>query len=167
MAERMRPSRSAFLVAGALLATACSSPSAPSAEPASFSSTVSFGFCLPSSYCTSRLELSADRVVFTYESRTRPPLVQSRELQPVEWRRLVAALDVARLRALPSVIGCPDCADGGAESLTVVFANGQSSTVTFEYNQDVPGLESLVAQVRAIRLSFGGYPADASAAGVP
>lgn len=157
----MRPSRLAFLMAGTLLASsACSSPSAPSAEPASFSSTVSFGFCLPSSYCTSRLELSAGRAVFTYESRERPPLRQSRELQPVEWRRLVAALDAPRLRALPSVIGCPDCADGGAESLTVAFANGQSTTVTFEYNEDVPGIEPLVAQVRAIRHSFGGYPGD-------
>jgi hypothetical protein len=157
----MRPSRFALLLAASLLGTwACGSPSAPSAEPQSFSSTVSFGFCLPSSYCTSRLEIAAGRVVFTYESRERPPLRQSRELQPVEWRRLVAAVDAARLRSLPSVIGCPDCADGGAESLTVGFANGQSTTVTFEYNRDVPGIEPLVAQVRAIRQSFGGYPGD-------
>ncbi len=148
----MRPTSAAFLTVMALLAAAaCSSPSAPSAEPVSFGSDLSFGFCSPQSYCAFRLEVSAREAVLTLESRLQPPLVRRRGIDPVEWRRLVAALDAARLRALPSVIGCPDCADGGAETLTVVFTDGSSTTVTFEYNQAVPGIESVMDQLRAIR----------------
>ena len=31
---------------------------------------------------------------------------------------------------------------------------GASSTVTFEYGQDVPGIEAVQAQIRSIRQSF-------------
>lgn len=146
--------RSWLLVFGLPAVAACGSPSTPSAEPAAFTSVVSFGFCAPTIYCTSRLELSERRAVLTYESREQAPLVQRRDLQPGEWQRLVAALDAARLRALPSRIGCPDCADGGAETLTVAFADGPSSTVTFEFDRDVAGIEAVQAQIRSIRQSF-------------
>ena len=160
----MRTTCSALLTAVALLATAaCRSPSAPSAEPVSFGSTLSFGLCPPQSYCTSRLDVSAGEAVLTYQSRLQPPLIRRRAIDPVEWRRLVAALDAARLRALPSVIGCPDCADGGAETLTVVFTDGPSETVTFEYNQQVPGIELVMDQMRAIRLSLRGLCGDCTA----
>jgi len=150
---RMRP-RLTFPMACALLAAACNSPSGPSEEPLTFSNTVSFGFCLPSAYCRSRLDISMGRAVLTRESSTQPSLVASRELLASEWRTLVEALDVARLHALPSVIGCPDCADGGAEMLTVAFAGGASTTVTFEYKRDPPGIEALLAQLRTIRRKF-------------
>jgi len=146
--------RSSLLVVGLVAVATCGSPSAPSAQPVAFTSIVSFGFCAPALYCTSRLELSERRAVLTYESREQAPRVQSRDLQPGEWQRLVAALDAARLRALPARIGCPDCADGGAETLTVTFADGLSSSVTFEYNQDVSGIEAVQTRVRSIRQSF-------------
>jgi len=132
----------------------CGSPSTPSAQPVAFTSTVSFGFCAPSLYCTSRLELSEQRATLTYESGQQAPLVKRRDLEPGEWQRLVAALDATRLRALPSRIGCPDCADGGAETLTVAFAEGPSSSVTFEYGQDVPGIAAVQARIRSIREAF-------------
>ncbi len=153
----MKPARSTFLTVVALLAmAACDSPVAPSGEPTSFESTVSFGLCPPSSYCSSRLEVSAGEAVLTRESRTQPPIVRRRALEPGEWRQLVAALDATQLRALPAVIGCPDCADGGAETLKVAFTTGSSTTVTFEHGQDVHGIESVVHQMRAIRSSLDG-----------
>src|SRR5688572_15868556 len=133
--------RSSLLVVGLVALPTCGSPSSPSDQPVAFTGIVSFGFCAPALYCTSRLELSEQGAVLTYESQERAPRVQRRDLQPGEWQRLVAALDATRLGALPSRIGCPDCADGGAETLTVAFADGRSSSVTFEYNQDVRGIE--------------------------
>lgn len=146
--------RSSLLVVGLVAVATCGSPSTPSAEPVAFTSIVSFGFCAPTLYCTARLEISEGRAVLAHESRERAPLVQRRALQPSEWRGLVAALDAARLRALPSRIGCPDCADGGAETLTVAFADGGSTSVTFEYDRDVAGIEPVQVQVRRIRKSF-------------
>jgi hypothetical protein len=146
--------RSSLLVVGLLAPATCGSPSNSSAEPVAFKSVVSFGFCAPAAYCTSRLDLSEGRAVLTYESRERPPQVHRRDLQSGEWQRLVAALDATRLRALPGRIGCPDCADGGAETLTVEFTDGPSSSVTFEYGQDVTGIEAVQAQIRNIRESF-------------
>jgi hypothetical protein len=133
---------------------ACGSPSTPSTELVALTSVVSFGFCAPAFYCASRLELSEGRAVLTYESRERAPVVQRHDLPPGEWQGLVAALDVTRLRALSDRIGCPDCADGGAETLTVAFADGPATTVTFEYDHDVSGIEGVQARIRAIRRSF-------------
>jgi hypothetical protein len=147
---------SSLLVVG--LAAATCLPGTSSAVPVAFTSVVSFGFCAPSLYCTSRLELSEQSAVLTYESRERAPLVQRRDLQPGEWQRLLAALDATRLRALPGRVGCPDCADGGAETLTVAFAEGASSGVTFEYDRDVPGIEAVQARIRGIRQSFDRRP---------
>src|SRR5262245_23454245 len=104
---------SSVLVAGLVAVATCGSPSTPSAHPVAFDSVVTCGFCAPSLYCKSRLEISEQRATLTYESQERAPQVQRRNLQPGEWQRLVAALDAARLRALPERIGCPDCADGG------------------------------------------------------
>ena len=146
--------RSLLLVVGLVAVATCGSPSTPSAEPVAFTSLVSFGFCAPSLYCTSRLELSERRAALTYEGSERAPLVHRRDLRPGEWQRLVAALDATRLRALPSRNGCPDCADGGAETLTVAFADGPSISVTFEYDGDVPAIEAVRAQIRTIRQSF-------------
>jgi hypothetical protein len=149
---------SSFLMVGLVAVATCGSPSAPSSQPVAFKSIVSFGFCAPSLYCTSRLELSEKRATLTYESREQAPLVQRRDLQPGEWQRLVAALDAARLRALPARVGCPDCADNGAETLTVAFAEGPESSVTFELDAKVPGIEAVQAQIRSIRQSFERRP---------
>jgi hypothetical protein len=150
----MEALRSSLLAVGLVAAATCASPSTPSAQPVAFDSVVSFGFCAPALYCTSRLAISEQGATLTYESSERPPRVQRRDLRPGEWQRLVAALDAARLRALPARVGCPDCADGGAETLTVAFAEGPSSTVTFEYDGNVPAIEALRAQIKGIRDSF-------------
>lgn len=148
------PALRPFLLVALVAVPTCGSPSTASAQPVTFTSVVSFGFCAPSLYCTSRLELSEGRATLTYESQERAPRVHRRDLPPGEWQRLVTALDAARLRALPGRIGCPDCADGGAETLTVAFAEGPAASVTFEYGQDVAGLEAVQGRIRALRESF-------------
>lgn len=153
----MSPSRLAFLMAGALAATACSSPSAPSLEPVSFASTITGGYCVPLGPCIWRLEVSAEQAVLTSSAGLLPPTVRRRALEPAEWRRLLGATDAARLQALSSSSGCLGCNDL-AETLRVVYADGQSSSVTFEYNDDLPGIEALLAELRAIRRSLDAPP---------
>jgi hypothetical protein len=57
------------------------------------------------------------------------------------------ALDLAKIKAKPDVIGCPDCADGGAE--WIIIEEGENvKKVTFEYGKEVPQLENLVVLLR-------------------
>ncbi|MET0554345.1 MAG: hypothetical protein ABW221_14980 [Vicinamibacteria bacterium] len=152
----MKFSRLAFLIPFALVG--CGSPTGSSTEAVAVTHGVSFGFCLPTAYCSSRLEVSAQTAVLTYESRQRTPFVQRRALDPAQWTKIATALDPAKLRALPEVVGCPDCADGGAESVAVTFGDGQVDSVTFEYRDDVAGIEALVDALREIRTSFDPPP---------
>lgn len=134
-----------------LLTPACDSPSRPS-EIALVRATTSFGFCV--GYCQTTIEITADQVVYVKEGwQGEPPLRRTGTMTSSEWNDLRRAVDRARLEALPDVIGCPDCADGGAEAVGVVAADW-SKTVTFDHGDDVPQIQPLLDRVRAIRRRF-------------
>ena len=111
--------------------------------------TSSFGFCPPSAYCTTRLRVSGVDAVVTLESRESPTVRRSVQLSAAEADALARAAAEARFEGLGPVIGCPDCADGGAETLSVT-AGGEQDTVTFEYNASVARLEPLLSQMRGL-----------------
>jgi len=72
------------------------------------------------------------------------------QLTPTEWqdiKRLAANVD---FDALPDTVGCPDCADGGAEGLSVERAAGAES-VALEFRASIPEAQPLLDRVRAIR----------------
>ena len=125
-------------------------PTAPTEGVALVRSTTSFGMCL--GYCRSALEITADHTTYRlFDDRTAQPVLERTvATSAAEWQAVSSAVDRATLEGLPSVIGCPDCADGGAESLKVL-ASGWSKAVAFEYGAAVPQLHPLVAQVRDIR----------------
>lgn len=158
----MKLSRLASILPLVLLGAGCGSPTDPSTEPVSFSHSVSFGFCLPTAYCSSRLELTEREAVMTYESRQRAPFVQRRALEASQWAKVSQALDARALRALPDVVGCPDCADGGAEAVAVAFEDGPPEAVTFEYNRDLPEIQALVDALREVRRTFAPPPSPES-----
>jgi hypothetical protein len=102
-------------------------------------------------YCQTTLEITCHEAVLVEESwRSEPPLRHSMRLSPSEWSALVRAVDRQRLEAQPAVVGCPDCADGGAESLEVVGADW-SKRVAFDFRAEMPELQPLLDQVRALR----------------
>jgi hypothetical protein len=113
-------------------------------------STTSFGMCL--GYCRSALEIRADHITYRlFDDRTAlPPLERTVVTGASEWQALCSAVSRDAIAKLPSVIGCPDCTDGGAESLEV-RTDAWSKTVAIEYRAQVPELQPLLDQVRAIR----------------
>jgi len=111
--------------------------------------TSSFGFCPPTAYCTTRLSVSGSDAVLTLESREAPAKTTTVRLEDAEADALIRAAGRARFDGLAPVIGCPDCADGGAETLSVTTGRGQH-TVTFEFNAPVNELEPLLGQVRGL-----------------
>jgi hypothetical protein len=116
-------------------------------------STTSFGMC--QGYCSTRLEISAGQAVLIREPggrgpRTLPTQRFTATLTPIEWEeisRLAAGTDLSHL---PPVIGCPDCADGGAESLTIA-RGGETRSVSFDHGATVEPAQLLLERVRALR----------------
>jgi hypothetical protein len=146
---------SAFLLA--LTLAACASP--PATTPSVVTrvvSTTSFGMCV--GYCTTRLEISERQAVLVREARggrgapnpAQQPQRFTAQLSAAEWQeiqRLAANVD---MDALPEVVGCPDCADGGAEGLTIEGPGGAES-VSLEFRASLPQAQPLLERVRALR----------------
>lgn len=120
-------------------------------------STTSFGMCV--GYCSTRLELAAGQAVLVRESRggrggaSLPSQRLSAKLDAREWDEIVRLAAAAKFDGLPEVIGCPDCADGGAESLSVEGASG-TKTVKFDHGAKVEALQPLLDRAREWRVKL-------------
>ncbi len=71
---------------------------------------------------------------------------------------LPAYLDDMNIHAfleMDEVIGCPDCADGGAEWLELGFEN-EVKRVTFEYMNEPEELKNLIPSLRELMEGFNG-----------
>jgi hypothetical protein len=150
-AGRQRPGR--WSVLAALVPLVLAMGACETATGASDVSAVewssSFGFCPPTAYCTTRLRVTGRHAVLTLESRESATVRIEEQLGAADADSLAEAAARARFDGLPPVIGCPDCADGGAETLTVV-ADGAERTVTFEYNARLDALEPLLGRMRSL-----------------
>ena len=63
-------------------------------------------------------------------------------------------IDIAYFKSIDDVIGCPDCADGGAEWLELSF-EGDVKRVTFEYMNEPSELTEVITDLRGLMESFG------------
>ncbi|PZO50230.1 MAG: hypothetical protein DCF16_13350 [Alphaproteobacteria bacterium] len=151
----MTPSKfSAFALTLAL--AACATPAASPASVTRVVSTTSFGMCV--GYCTTRLEITEGQAVLIREARggrgapSPPPPAQrfSTTLTAGEWAEIQRLAAQADLTAVPDVVGCPDCADGGAEGLTIETPTGAES-VSLEFGADLAHAQALLERVRALR----------------
>lgn len=116
--------------------------------------TTSFGMCV--GYCSTRLELSEAGAVLTRSARggrgggaNLPDQRFEAHLTAAEWREIAQLAAHTNLSGLPDTIGCPDCADGGAESLTI--AGASERTITFDYGAAIAQAQPLLERVRALR----------------
>lgn len=153
----MRDLKPYLVFAAVAWLTACANTPAPppSAPVTRILSTTSFGMCV--GYCTTRLEITEGRAVLIREARggrgapqNLPEQRYTAQLSASEWQdlqRLAANVD---FDALPETVGCPDCADGGAEGLTVEGPSGAES-VSLEFRAAIPQAQPLLDRVRAIR----------------
>lgn len=140
-------------IAAALVLAACSSAVAP-AGVTRVVSTTSFGMC--AGYCSTRLEISSGEAALTRSShggrgaQELPEKRFTRPLSDAEWEEIARMADTTDLGSLPDVIGCPDCADGGAESLSIE-RSGETKSITFDFGAEVKEAHTLLERVRALR----------------
>jgi hypothetical protein len=143
-------------LAFALALSACASAAPQPAGVTRVVSTTSFGMCV--GYCTTRLEISEGQAVLIREARggrgapnpAQTPQRYSTPLTPSEWQEIQRLAGNVNFDALPDTVGCPDCADGGAESLTVEGSGGAES-VSLEFRATIPQAQPLLERVRALR----------------
>jgi hypothetical protein len=72
------------------------------------------------------------------------------KLTDAEWQQLATLAASVTYDGLPETIGCPDCADGGAESLAI-SRDGKERKVTFDHGADIKQLQPLLTRVRELR----------------
>lgn len=138
----------------ALSLASCESGAVKPAAVTQVASTTSFGMC--AGYCKTTLEISEKEAVLTREAWGRgaganlPKQRFAASLSAQEWQDIATAAAAAKIDALPERIGCPDCADGGAESLTIV-GPGRNKTVTFDHGAALAEAQPLLDRVRALR----------------
>ena len=118
------------------------------------SSGTSFGECI--GYCQRELIIQEGQVSYVasgYDILNFPELQTDTAFSAQAWEDLVALVDFDELLGYEDVIGCPDCADGGAEWIEVVL-DGQSKKITFEYGDSLASIQDLVDELRAQRDQF-------------
>jgi len=113
----------------------------------------SFGECI--GYCKQNITVISGLVVYNKSGwiDTVETIICSESLADKTWDSLTSELDIDSFMDLDERIGCPDCADGGAEWLEVELKNGDKHKVTFEYYNAPSELESYIPVLRNLMIT--------------
>ena len=118
----------------------------------------SFGFCVGKCYSDmifkgKNVSLIVKETVSKGNSNIQKETTYTDELTDKQLSELAQLIDLGKFKLNPETIGCPDCADGGAEWLAIEQTE-LNKKVTFEYGKDIPGQEKLVAFLRKERTTL-------------
>ena len=111
----------------------------------------SFGMCVGP--CRKKMNVVNNALTFTvYYTEGRgavggTPKTYKETSDIILQNSLSKSIDYEAFKKLKNVIGCPDCADGGAESVEIIKGNIKHK-VTFEYGKAPKEIESLVTILR-------------------
>lgn len=114
----------------------------------------SFGHCR--GYCIKEIHFSASSLDYKEISRDStnfPVKATNEKFTQTQLDELAAQIDWKKWEALDSVIGCPDCADRGAEYLIVNTEKG-SKKVMYDAYSTPEGLENILKTIREKRRVF-------------
>ncbi len=113
----------------------------------------SFGMC--AGYCHNELSINGNKTTMTRQKNGDPTAAKTcnSSVSESEVNEIKKLLNTDEVYKLPKTIGCPDCADGGAE--WVAFkSNGKDYKITFEYGHAPEALKAAVDQLKAISETF-------------
>lgn len=106
----------------------------------------SFGMC--AGYCTQVLMITEGKISKTITPRLDKNLKEQTCSDSFDdFDSLIANIDSSEYIALDETIGCPDCADGGAEWIEITTANG-SKKVTYEYGNEPNEIKPFIDDLR-------------------
>lgn len=114
----------------------------------------SFGMCV--GYCLNQVAIiNNGRIDFTKRANGFNPSVKTctKAIAESEINALKALVNVAEFNKLPAIIGCPDCADGGAEWISI-NVDGKVKKVTYDYGKAPDALKNLALKLKEIKDGF-------------
>ena len=115
----------------------------------------SFGECF--GYCLTNMEIKNTGISFSKSGWNKenelPEITCMQDISAEEWDKLLNLIDLREFDFLPDIIGCPDCADGGAEWIEVKN-DSFDHKVTFEYNNAPPEIEDFIKKIRSLHKVF-------------
>lgn len=111
----------------------------------------SFGFC--AGYCNRNVSMTASKVNFTKSGRDSVAKTCDRVNSDEEWKGLIKSIDYSKFSKLDTIIGCPDCADGGAEWIEIKSGD-KKHKVVFEYGNAPKETEAYIEKLRSELKSF-------------
>ena len=123
----------------------------------SISSGTSFGMCR--GYCRQSINVTSNpfQVVALKEpnfaQNPYPSVQRLFSSASSQWEELMSLVNLKSFTTLGDTIGCPDCADGGAEWIQVDWIKG-SKRVTFENGRTVKGVQPLIEKLRQMREAY-------------
>lgn len=147
-----------LMIMGRCNPTRVSSGEHTSGDPLTICTGTSFGMC--AGYCVKEYVINGATVDLTMFSRDKAqtsPKSCQRTIDQASRDSLNTLADLEAFSKKPERLGCPDCADGGAEYIELQRGD-QKHRVTFEYGQTIPGFESLVSALRSQRKAFDECP---------
>ncbi|GAB3766213.1 hypothetical protein [Spirosoma pomorum] len=147
----------AIILVMALLADRCTGSVTETVNPDNVvvRTGTSFGMCV--GYCNQDYVVQGSTITLTQringDPRQRPTKTCQFSLDAGVQKQLLAMINLTQFKQQPATIGCPDCADGGAEYIEVQVGE-QKHRVTFDYGRTIPGFEPLVDLLRQQRNQF-------------
>ncbi len=95
------------------------------------------------------------KLTFSKSNNGQPAVTKtcSKTISEADVAALKNELNINKISSLPEVIGCPDCADGGAEWIAI-NADGKQYKITYEYGKAPKELEAAVAKLKVLKDSF-------------
>lgn len=115
----------------------------------------SFGECL--GYCINDITVTDSKIIFHKSGwdldGILPEKSKTENIDNYFWTKLNNRIEFDSFLRLDSIIGCPDCADGGAEWIEIK-SNDESYKVVFEYRNEPKEVEGYIGYLRTFINTF-------------
>lgn len=106
----------------------------------------SFGSCL--GYCNQAVTFMNGSIVKVLSATRSTDLVEKECSKEWEgFHSLASKVNLLSFYELEEIIGCPDCADGGAEWIEISTPEG-SKKVTYEYGKEPKEVRAFISDIR-------------------
>jgi hypothetical protein len=115
----------------------------------------SFGECI--GYCSNNIRITDTTINLIKKgwgiNGLLPVVLIEKKIAVQYWDNLIQNIDYTDFEKIDSVIGCPDCADGGAEWIEIKN-NNRIHKVTFEYNHEPADLKRYIGLLRLYKTAM-------------
>ncbi len=106
----------------------------------------SFGSCI--GYCEKTVSFTSEEISKVLKA-TRSKELPEKKCKKTwnDFSKLTSKVDLNSFQSLQETIGCPDCADGGAEWIEIFTSEG-SKRVMYEYGKEPKEVKSFISDLR-------------------